>query len=260
MRIVLALLLGLAASASAQPAAGDNPVEALAQRATAEYEAGNFLKAVELYREAYAVGKVSTILYNIALIYDRKIGDPDLAMEFYRQYLATPDADPKASSRAMARLQELKAAKAKAEAATRKQEAEAREAEARRREEEAARKAAEAARAEQKPREGSGLATGGWILAGVGVAAVGGGVAFGLSASKDADDFKASRSLSEKKSLRDDGEGKALIADILMGVGAAAAITGLIMVAVAPGDDAPSATVGPTADGAGATLWIGGRL
>ena len=219
MRIVLALVLGLANPAGAQPAA--NPVEALAQRATAEYEAGNFVKAVELYREAYAVGKVSTILYNIALIYDRKIGDAELAMEFYRQYLATPDADPKASSRAMARLQALKAEQAKAQAAARKAEEERRAAEAKRREDEA--KALAASQQREPPREtGSGLATGGWILTGVGVAALGGGVFFGLSASQDADDFKASRSLSEKKSLRDDGEGKALIADILMGAGAAA--------------------------------------
>ncbi|MCA9526709.1 MAG: hypothetical protein KC549_10505, partial [Myxococcales bacterium] len=140
----------------------------------------------------------------------------------------------------------------------RKAEEERRAAEAKRREDEA--KALAASQQREPPREtGSGLATGGWILTGVGVAALGGGVFFGLSASQDADDFKASRSLSEKKSLRDDGEGKALIADILMG-GAAAAITGLVLVAIAPGDDAPAATVGPTPDGAGAAIWIGGRL
>lgn len=250
------LLMGLLLTPAAWAQGGN--AEEIAAQANAEYKAGNHLKAVELYREAYSVSRATAILYNIALIYDRKLDDEALAMEFYRQYLAAPDADPKAASKATVRLQELKAEVAKAEA-------EARAAEEKRREEEAARRAEEARRAaapvvvEAPPAEAPGVHVGGIVTTAVGAALIGTGVYFGLDASAKLDDFEGSRDLADKKQLRDDGEQSALVADVLYGVGGAAMITGVLIMLLADGET-PTVGAGLTADGTGAGVWLGGSL
>lgn len=256
------LVLVLATSALAQPAPD---AEALAGRANAAYQAGNHLEAVELYREAYGISRATAILYNIALIYDRKLDDEELAMQFYRQYLAAPDADPKAASRATARLQELKVEQQKAEASAqeaeqrRRKQEEQRQAEEERRKAEAQGGGGVAGRVTPSDGGGSGMRVGGWVAAGVGVAAIGTGVYFGIAAQGSADDFANSTGLADKKSLRSDGEREALMADVLYGVGGVAVITGVVLLLMAPDDTAPSVSF-YSPDGTGAGLVIGGRL
>ncbi len=254
LRILICLVL-----TSAPAWAQGGSAEEIAAQANAEYKAGNHLKAVELYREAYGISRATAILYNIALIYDRKLDDEALAMEFYRQYLAAPDADPKAASKATVRLQELKAEVAKAEAAARAAEEKRRQEEATRRAEEEARRAAAPAVVEVAPVEDSGVHLGGLITTVAGAALIGTGVYFGLDAGAKADDFEGSQSLNKKKQLRDDGEQSALVADVLYGVGGAAVIAGVVIMLVADGDG-PTVGAGLTADGTGAGVWLGGSL
>jgi tetratricopeptide (TPR) repeat protein len=69
---------------------------ALAERNAAEafdaYRAGHYGTAVALYVQAYNATPNADILYNIARIYDTKLGDRKLAMTFYRRYIADPGA------------------------------------------------------------------------------------------------------------------------------------------------------------------------
>ena len=88
-------------------------VEALAAQASAAYKAGDYERAVSLYLEAYKSQRAAAVLYNIAIIYDRKLSEPQLASAFYRRYIGAPDADPAAVLRATKRLGELKAAENK---------------------------------------------------------------------------------------------------------------------------------------------------
>lgn len=257
-RVILLLILGLLpvlGGAGAALAAPDGDataqIEALASKAAQRYKAGKFVEAVELYLEAYRLGEAAALLYNVAVIYDRKVNDPQLAIQYYRRYIAAPDADPAAASRATKRIQTLKAEQAKAEAARRK--AELAKAKARMNPP----KAPPAAVATTAPvREAD--TTAGWVVTGIGVVALGVGAGFGFAAATDGDSFDQSTDLTEKQSLRDDGQTKALTADILMGVGAAALITGVVMVLTA--DEAPAISVAPTNDGRGGAVWLGGSL
>ncbi|MGK0358123.1 MAG: tetratricopeptide (TPR) repeat protein [Bradymonadia bacterium] len=259
-RITLALLVGLAGPVLAAPADDSTArIEALAQKASARYSAGDYADAVEMYLEAYRLGKAAALLYNVAVIYDRKINDRQLAITYYRRYIAAPDADPSAASRATERVQTLKTAQAKADAQRRTEELASAQ---RRRDAAEARDAPPPApRAAMsttiKPAEPNRIV--GWLVTGAGVVALGAGVGYGLGAASDQTAFDDSASLTEKQDLRNSGQQKALIADVLMGVGAAALITGVVLLVTAD-TDAPAVGFVPTADGQGGAVFFGGSL
>lgn len=258
-RVTLAFILGLTGSALAAPDDATARIEALAQQASARYKAGDYANAVEKYLEAYRLGEAAALLYNVAVIYDRKIKDPELAITYYRRYIAAPDADPSAASRATERVQKLKTAQTQANAQRRAEEI----ASAKRRKE-----AADARRkaALPPPRTVASVVepaepdrTAGWIVTSMGVVALGAGAGFGWAASSDQSAFDDADQLNAKKDLRDSGQQKALFADILMGVGAAALITGVVLLVTAEAN-APAVGFAPTADGQGGSVFFGGSL
>lgn len=98
-RLTLALILGQPGLAAAQTAAAATNAQSeveLAERHAAQafeaYQAGRFSTAVSLYVQAYNASPNADILYNIARIYDTKLGDRKLALNFYRRYIADPGA------------------------------------------------------------------------------------------------------------------------------------------------------------------------
>lgn len=237
------------------PPGASGQVEVLAQQARLRYQEGRFSEAVGLYLEAYRLTPASALLYNIALIYDRKLDEPELAIQFYRRYIAAPDADPQVAQRATTRIQQLKAApppSASGQVGVLPGE-------------DAKQRGQGGAQIQDEipPRRDEGRALAGWITAGAGVALVAGGVAFGLSAAQSEDDFADATSLARKQRLRDDGEQQALIADVLTVGGLAAVGVGvwLLLTADATPPEAGGVTVGagPTADG-GFGMWLGGDL
>lgn len=168
-------------SPDAPPAAGTSatPVptrvaqaEALADQAYAAYQAGDALRAVELYLNAQKLAPSADILYNVAHIYDLKLGDRRLAMEFYRRSVAEPGASGERIVKANRRLLELKEADLAAAGLT-------------------ALPAPTPARAAQPPapadRGTSGREVAGWSLGALGLAGVGLGVGFGIAAKNTAD-------------------------------------------------------------------------
>jgi len=97
----------------AAPAAGLDEdavsrAEAVAQRAFAHYQSAEYLQAVALYLEAYEISPSADVLYNLARLYDRHLDDPELAMQFYRRVVAEPGAPPERAARASERLAELR--------------------------------------------------------------------------------------------------------------------------------------------------------
>ena len=248
MTTVAALML--TTPVQAQPA--DDPVaqvEALAGEARALYDAGEFGQAVAKYLEAYKLQPTAAVLYNVAVIYDKKIQEIDLAIEYYRRYIASPDADPQAVQRATVRLQALKAEKE-------------------------ARRQADLSALPSEPTPPPGVATtappppvsnqavAGWVLIGTGLVALAGGGVMGYLAGDSADKFSASTEFDEKVGHRDDAEGRALVADVMYGIGGAATLTGIILLVLDDGpDEAASGAVrvGPTAHG-GFGVWLGGTL
>ena len=245
------------ASPSAAPEEGKvEEVEDLAKRAKAHYAGKRYSEAVATYLKAYYAAPAAAVLYNIAHIYDRKLHESDLAADFYRRYISSPDADPIAVKKATNRLQELKAEKA-----------------------------ARALKAQMTPVKitppvvvpvkptpapapmstpqeppSSALRTIGIITSVVGVGLITGGVVMGLKADQNLESFKLSTDLAEKKGFRDDGETQALVADVLYGVGGAVLIGGVVMILLQPDTKDTAIRIGPTADGHGATVLWGGAL
>ena len=66
--------------------------EQKASQAFDAYQAKRFAEAVALYLEAYRAAPSADVLYNVARIYDTKLGDRPLAISFYRRYITDPGA------------------------------------------------------------------------------------------------------------------------------------------------------------------------
>jgi tetratricopeptide (TPR) repeat protein len=66
--------------------------EQKASKAFEAYQSKRFSEAVALYIEAYDASPNADILYNVARIYDTKLGDRPLAINFYRRYIGDPGA------------------------------------------------------------------------------------------------------------------------------------------------------------------------
>jgi tetratricopeptide (TPR) repeat protein len=96
--LAMGLLLnapGVAAARETDGAEADEAVTHAEQKAAQgfdAYQAKRFAEAVALYLEAYEASPNADILYNIARIYDTKLGDRPLALNFYRRYITDPGA------------------------------------------------------------------------------------------------------------------------------------------------------------------------
>jgi tetratricopeptide (TPR) repeat protein len=96
--LVVGLICQQPVAALARPVEGaaTDAAIALAEQKAAQgfdaVQAKRFAEAVALYLEAYAAAPSADMLYNIARIYDTRLGDRPLAIHFYRRYIADPGA------------------------------------------------------------------------------------------------------------------------------------------------------------------------
>lgn len=93
---------------------GGGSGEELAAQAYEAYRREEFAQAISLYLRAYQATPSSEILFNVATIYDKKLHEPDLAIDYYRRFLRESDDAalvPKASDRLNALRAEREAAK-----------------------------------------------------------------------------------------------------------------------------------------------------
>ncbi len=245
VRVALVLALGLFASPlAAQPTEPADPnqlakVEDLARRARIFYQEGRYDRAVAIYLEAYRIIPAAATLYNVAHIYDRKLDEPDLAIDFYRRYIRSTDADPKAVERATKRIGEIKEKQAsdKLELPVPPIQFDP------------------PPPIRQTTRTTSSWTVVGSIAIGIGGAAIVGGAVFGAFAKENEERFHDIDE-SDRQALRDEGKVQALTADILFGVGIAVAATGVVLILSAPDDDESGIGLAPT-DGGAAAWWRG---
>ncbi|NUN14732.1 MAG: hypothetical protein HUU55_13965 [Myxococcales bacterium] len=243
--LLLVFLVAAPAHLAAQPAETEMPAvsetqsaeataEALAADARALYESGQYAQAITAYVKAHRLAPAGALLYNIAFIYDAKLNEKELALDFYRRFIRSPDADPALMERANQRIAELKVesvgggttTQAIGESGTSRVIDPA---------------VTVSVTPESKETTVRPMAIAGWVLTGVGFAAAATGVVFGVLAQDTHDDFKAADSLDDKLDLSDTGEMQALTGDIMMGVGGAALVTGIVLLIV-------DATSGPSGD------------
>jgi tetratricopeptide (TPR) repeat protein len=83
-------------------------VERLTNQAFELHKQGKYAESIALYVRAYEINKASDILFNVATVYDRKLHERELAAEYYRRYIRTPDPNPELVKRATERLTGLK--------------------------------------------------------------------------------------------------------------------------------------------------------
>jgi hypothetical protein len=81
--------------------------ERYAARAFSAYRDKDYPTAVALYLQAYDAAPSADMLFNIARIYDTGLSDRALAMRYYREYIAAPDAEPARISLASERVARL---------------------------------------------------------------------------------------------------------------------------------------------------------
>lgn len=230
-------------------------VEQLAAQARSAYQAGDFRGALNLYLKAYEMAPSASILYNVAVIHDRKLNEKDMAIDFYLKCIKSPDADPGIVRRATERIQDL-------------------------REEGAGQEQTTVVTVEPQPQPTTPVVivtqqqpdpqedsrrTWGWVATGTGGVLFVTGLAFGLSASGKHSDFDSETDLSQKQDLRDSGESRALVGDILGGVGLVGVAAGVYLLMTSDGGDDSAAdrnglNFGLMPTGDGAFVSLGGSL
>ncbi len=119
---------------------------------------------------------------------------------------------------------------------------------------------------EPRPASGSGLKTVGFVALGVGAVGLGVGTALGLSAKSldgDAEELCTARGCSaEGKQLNDDARSRGNLATVVFTAGAVIAVTGLVLVLVAPSkkSEPVAASVSPWASPQGGGLTVVGSF
>lgn len=224
----LALMPASSWAQDAEPAGEADAYSDLTARASEAYEAGDLPKAVELFKQAYALRPVSNILYNIGRIYE-DLGDIDNAITHYDQFVVAPNVEQVARRDALDRLKTLREVQKLRDGEGEPQEI------------------AEPTPTPQptpEPKPKSSVAkTLGWTFLGVGGASLVGSGIFALLTQSQHAAFEDAETLEERRDAASSGSSLAVVADTMLVVGAISAVTGGVLLIVSSGGGEESARV-----------------
>jgi len=240
-RLIPAVVLGFLFCVSAVQAA--NPkVGALIKEGDRLYKENKYREAAEALKKAYDLEPAGVLLYNIARAYDQA-GELKIALDYYRQFVGQPGADPALLKKANLAMDRLRTLVAKDEADRQVNDAEKKRLEdeaklSRQRADEEAEKARaqkaayeakeKAALAAAQNKAGTRLAAG-VVVGGIAVAALGSGIAFGVLAGSSKASFASAPTVADKRKFENETKTRALIADVSFATAAAAAIAAIII-------------------------------
>lgn len=192
------------------------------------YNEGSFAEAAALLRRAYELHADPTLLFNLARALEG-MGDLDGAVETYERYLAEAGSAPDrgAVERRLVTLREQRDRLARADSNSE----------------------TTAPTVEPPPPSGGGVTIDpiGWIVAGVGLAMIGGGAAFGV-VSQDLDGQAAAAPVMvDAVDLHSQAETMAILADVFFVAGGLAVAGGVIwgIATIGSEEDAVTARFGP---------------
>jgi len=206
-----------------------DPIAALATRGMELVSAERYDEAIRVYLEAYALEPLAAILYNIAFVYDKKLDAPKRAATYYQQYIDAPDADDEGKLRAYERLRILEA------------------------------RIRLAAPPPPPPKPSlSAQAVGGWVSTMTGAALILTGATFSALAYSTHSEFEETDDITAREALRDEGEFRAVMGDVTLGVGLTAVAAGVTLLLWK--DDDHDARARPNLVFTGSGLGIEGRF
>jgi len=209
--------------------------EWLSAQAEAAFSDKRFADAIRPYLDAWEAAPAASILYNVAFIYDKRLNDPELAIDYYDRAARSTDADADLRNKARARIAALRAELAGDKPPPDKPPP------------------------DKPPPDKPSVTTrersaGPWIVTASGGALLVGGVVMGLIASGTEGDFKDAQSAADKRALQDQGRTEALVADVLMGAGLAAIGAGVVWMILDGASEPGDASVGPVGRSGGLAL------
>ncbi|MGK0361064.1 MAG: tetratricopeptide (TPR) repeat protein [Bradymonadia bacterium] len=219
----------------AQGQTPDDPVKALAAEGAAHFEAERYCHAVQAYRAAYRLDPLPELLYNVAYIHDRKLNDPDVARVYYQRYVRARGAADALRLIAFERLDVMQVAGPEALGPTGGRAP-------------GLASAGRVAIVGDAPGANHARA-GAWIALGVGAAATITGATFAVLATHSHSQFEDASDAAARRQLADEGEQRALIGDIGLGVGLAGLAAGGVLYLLSSEDEGLSVGALPTPDG-----------
>ncbi|MCA9615351.1 MAG: hypothetical protein KC586_21495 [Myxococcales bacterium] len=213
------------------------------------YEAREYAQAAAEFQAAFDLRPEPDLLYNVARSYERAVMRAE-AIAAYDRFLELPGTTSEMRQRALgarnsleSEVRALERRESDANAATN---------------EETTEPTPQPTPTPPPPEEPSALRPVGFAMLGVGAAAAIVGGVFGGLALKANSDFEDATGRAEQIELRDDVNRNALLADVLVGVGAATAVVGVVLIVLGKSgtNDASATRVTPTfgRDGVGVQL------
>ena len=247
MALLLAAPLGVARAQDAPAAAGEaappEPNDAVAkglfQAGAAAFEAGQFDEALRHFQAAYDRSPRPKLLFNIGQAADRLRKD-EIALDAFLRYLAeVPEAEGREQIEARVRVLEQAVAEREAAAAS---EAAAQPAQPAPTQNEDVKPARAAVEPSSNADPGGAFPWAPVVVLSVGVVAMVGGAAFGMTAKSEEDDYALlmvadAVDAREANALLDDAEGHATLANMLLGAGAALTAVSAVWLLLVLGDD-----------------------
>jgi tetratricopeptide (TPR) repeat protein len=208
-------------------------VEELNAAALEAFKNKEYDEAARLFEAAYEKNPEPNYLFNIGRVYEEK-GDFEKAIEWYDRFIHLPEVELQAREIALERLRVLRAIVAESKA----------EAEPKETPKEVVDEPEEDARKPTPP-----LRIAGYVLLGIGGAALVAGGGFGGAAVQRNNDLDSFNTLEARNEAIDKGKRNALIADSLFIAGGVVALTGLVLVLVSLKDrkgKSQRASIAPT--------------
>jgi tetratricopeptide (TPR) repeat protein len=209
------------ATAAAPPEPGSeaaDDVEDINAAALEAFKNKEYDEAARLFEAAYDRNPEPNYLFNIGRVYEEK-GDFESAIEWYDKFIHLPEVELQAREIALERLRVLRAivaeSKAEQEAAQEEQPADEPE-----------------AKPEEEPKRTPPLRISGYVLLGIGGAALLVGAGFGGAALQRNGDLDQLNTLEPRNDAIEKGKRNAIVADSLFIAGGVIALTGLVLTLV----------------------------
>ncbi|MBL8786080.1 MAG: hypothetical protein JNJ59_14365 [Deltaproteobacteria bacterium] len=243
-------------AAEAPPRDPTARAEWLSNQAETAFAEKRFADAIRLYLDAWEAAPAASILYNVAFIYDKRLSDPELAIDYYERAARAPDADQALIDKARQRVETLRAELGKKPPKDPPKDPPKKDPP----KDPPKKDPPQDDPLEVDPRPGLGP-----ILVTIGGGALlTGGLVVGIFANKTHGDFAGAETPAEKRELQSRGKSQSLIADVLMGAGVLTLGAGLVWMLLEPMPEAEGRVqpvrVEPLFLPGGAGLSVGGRL